>query len=604
MKFFAKTTNKKIIKTQKANFSFLNKFKRHLDALVEPGNTDYSSSMIDTNLSMYSNMRQFQAYLTKNAYDMSIYNEYDLWPHTNFGTIDNPLIIFSADTTWRLIICTGPGSEEESSMHEKMYMIVREGPIHRCSMCGQCFKLHKLKDSLAEPENYYYSSVFTEINQQFISEIELAPYFATMFMSHDLNTHQSNIVPNKRSFLIVNADEADHIMVDPAYRMAKYKDIEEDFGKLELVQKEIENQAKQLLRSDVDKILIPMDVFETWIEVEKAILGFDREFNRYEKFEGRALFDRENNDRRERRMVERYNQRHKDNFTYYFGNNNEFNQMFRDYYESDVEETDDLDYVNKLRDEDLLRNSEDFHLGRYEFTESTSTFKEREAVDDYIGKSIFKYKYRSLTDPKFETRNRRLIERFIERAQNRSPELLEDLGEKLEMFMVKNKFNTDFSLNEKVFKDTDPFLNYVAEEGWKQFHDYFETDEEEGKLKREMFDDLNNRDKLRFVECYENELTKDKELDNAYVSIPKRPFDYNKTVFRNFVDDLLDFNNRVRPIVRSLIFQDAASKYQVLPLNDKEVKVDRVNNDRYRKVLNFKKNEVTSKGLREISNKI
>lgn len=100
---FSKTnTNiRPIFKKQIKKATWIGKIKRHLNALIEPSGKDVSSSLIDTNLSMYTNMRQFQAYLTNNAYDMSIHNEYDLWPHTNFGTIDNPLLIFSADTNWR-----------------------------------------------------------------------------------------------------------------------------------------------------------------------------------------------------------------------------------------------------------------------------------------------------------------------------------------------------------------------------------------------------------------------------------------------------------------------------------------------------------------------
>lgn len=82
-------------------FSWFSRVKRHFELLVQPDGKYNNSAILDTNTSMYTNMRQFQAYLTKNAYDMSIMNEYDLWPHTNFGTIDNPLLIFSADASWR-----------------------------------------------------------------------------------------------------------------------------------------------------------------------------------------------------------------------------------------------------------------------------------------------------------------------------------------------------------------------------------------------------------------------------------------------------------------------------------------------------------------------
>ena len=83
---------------------FFGKIKRHIDSFLEPSGQENTSAMQDSNLSMYTNMRQFQAYLTKNAFDMSVMNEYDLWPHTNFGTIDNPNLIFSSGCSWRYYI--------------------------------------------------------------------------------------------------------------------------------------------------------------------------------------------------------------------------------------------------------------------------------------------------------------------------------------------------------------------------------------------------------------------------------------------------------------------------------------------------------------------
>lgn len=160
---FSKSLNQKLSSevTKTSTKWLFNRIKGHYDRLFEPSSYDKNAWLIDSNTAMYTEMRQFQAYLTKNAYDMSIHNEYDVWPHTNFGTIDNPLLIFGAGTTWRMVLCSWPWSEEESQSHEKMYFIVREGPIHRCIMCWQCFKLVKLKDNVASDENMYYSSVFT-----------------------------------------------------------------------------------------------------------------------------------------------------------------------------------------------------------------------------------------------------------------------------------------------------------------------------------------------------------------------------------------------------------------------------------------------------------
>ena len=103
-----------------------------------------------------------------------------------------------------MVICTGPGSEEESSFHEKMYMIIREGPLNRCMMCGQCFKLQVLKDSLTDPDNQYYSIVFTDISPRLVSEPELMPYQLHAFVSHDFNMNNYNIMPEDRVYIYVS----------------------------------------------------------------------------------------------------------------------------------------------------------------------------------------------------------------------------------------------------------------------------------------------------------------------------------------------------------------------------------------------------------------
>jgi hypothetical protein len=136
-----------------------------------------------------------------------------------------------------------------------------------------------------------------------------------------------------------------------------------------------------------------------------------------------------------------------------------------------------------------------------------------------------------------------------------------------------------------------PFAKYVAEEGLQQYKDYYETDDEEGSLSQnaELIKDLNEHDKLRFVNCYENYYNKAAELDKYYVTIPKRPYDNKKSIVANFVEDLVDFNSRVRPIQRTLAFQDKISKFQSLPLNNNESEQSLKGEERYRSVLGYKK---------------
>jgi len=588
-------TKKLIFRTYSKNFSWFSNVRRHIDSLIEPGPRENTSSIQDTNLSMYTNMRQFQSFLTKNAYDMSVNNEYDLWPHTNFGTIDNPSLIFCASSTWRMVICTGPGSEEESSTHEKMYMIIREGPIHRCIMCGQCFKLVNLKDDMYDPQNQYYSSVFTEVSSKVVSDPELMPWILNPFVSHDLNMNQSNIIPEQRSYMFVNADEADHIMTDPAYRMQKYKELEEYFFKILTVSAELERQSSYIRSSERDKVTIPKDIYETWYEVERAIQNFDRVFNRHEKLAGRSLIDPENHERRERRMNERKEARQKDNYTYFFGNLTEQEQQYRDYYESDVEETKDYELLNQIKDETYLRNSNDFKLDNYEFSESLNLITDREAVNDFLGKSLFKYKYRKVSDNKFLKRNERVITRSLERLKN-NKNFTTEINQLLENHYVEGKFNISQLLSKAdQVKGLDPFLNFIAEEGYNQFLDYYEDDIDEHE-NMTYYKDLNIREKIRFAECYENHFNLRNHLQNYYVSIPKRPYDSKMSVVKNFFEDLIDFNNRVKPITRNLAFIDKTSKYQVIGLNEKTITED----ERYKKVLNF--NKVGSNFIEELKN--
>lgn len=135
-------------------FSMLDRFRdkinipmRHLRSFFELDGHSYTTSLPSSTAKLHGNSgMNFQAYLTGNAFDMNQWHEMENTVHSQFGTVDNPVIIFSSDSTWRTVVCMGPGSEEDAYTHERMYYIVREGPLHRCHLCGQVFKLVRLKD--------------------------------------------------------------------------------------------------------------------------------------------------------------------------------------------------------------------------------------------------------------------------------------------------------------------------------------------------------------------------------------------------------------------------------------------------------------------------
>jgi hypothetical protein len=579
-----KKLQQNFLKNQKAGI--FSSIKGQIDKILEVSPYDKNPAILDSNLAMYSEMRQFKAFLTKNAFDMSMFNEYDVWPHTNFGTIDNPLLIFGAGTTWRMVVCSGPGSEEESSSHEKKYMIVREGPIHRCLICGQCFKLVKLKDSVVSEENLYYSSVFTQISERVVGDLEDLPLFTYNFTSSDTRDWRTNIIPRNRLYAFVNADKADHIMVDPAYRMEFYKNLETDYYKKTRVCSEIERQSAIAGIDKEQRTPIDKDVYQIWFNIEKDILKFDRIYNRYEKFTGRALFDPENHERRERRMLERKSERENENYTIYQGGLNEEEQCYRDYYESDLEEYPDDNYFNNNNDIVTIANRREFDMRKYDFLEENTNELRRAPADSFVEKMIFKHKYRQISDPDYERRCDRVNERAIIRTDRRDPLIVGDLGDKIEEIYVRKGLNENITGTED---ELVPYAGYIAEEGYAQFVDYYESDIENGQINRELLEDLSERDRISFSECYFNELNKSLITDKQYIMIPKRPFDNNKSVVHNFVEDLKDFNYRIKPLTRTLVFRDVSAKYQILPLSAKEAEIVEQDNERYKPILQFKK---------------
>ena len=61
-------------------------------------------------------------------------------------------------------------------------------------------------------------------------------------------------------------------------------------------------------------------MFESWYQIEKSIMKFDRIFNKVEKFDARAMTDPLNHERREKRMLEKKRESWVKNYTYFFGN--------------------------------------------------------------------------------------------------------------------------------------------------------------------------------------------------------------------------------------------------------------------------------------------
>jgi len=138
-------------------------------------------------------------------------------------------------------------------------------------------------------------------------------------------------------------------MIDPAYKMEKMKEAHEKVYAFHQAYTLVDEQMKkQHFRM---KIPFGKDLYESWFQIEKSIKKFDRIFNKVEKFEARAMTDPINHERREKRMLDKKRERWTENFTYFFGNLTEEEQMYRDYFESELEFDPEDDYIDEKFDE-------------------------------------------------------------------------------------------------------------------------------------------------------------------------------------------------------------------------------------------------------------
>jgi len=179
--------------------------------------------------------------------------------HSQFGTIDNPVLIFTSDSSWRIVICMGPGIEDDAHSHEKIFYMLREGPINRCQICGQCFKLVRLKDEFSELQDYY-TMMFSTLSHFDVSEEDMAINLTSFFGDRPQTTMQT--LAHNNVYIHVNSDEADRILVDPAYKLERIKEAEEKMHAMHMAFRTVYSQL------DKQETTIPMpygrDMYETW----------------------------------------------------------------------------------------------------------------------------------------------------------------------------------------------------------------------------------------------------------------------------------------------------------------------------------------------------
>jgi hypothetical protein len=409
--------------------------------------------------------------------------------------------------------------------------MLREGPLQRCASCGQVFKLVRLRNEFS-PEMDYYASNFLPYDMHEMAEMD----HTIMMNPLKINTHHEHSVfetPSNYTYTLVNPDDHDRLLTDPAYRLEKTKQLEE-ITKIYIASlKEIDAQynknygiAEQYQMNKVDYI--------TLLEVEKTILRMDRILNKADKFNARRFTDPANHERREARMEERAKKRWDNNYTFYFGGLTEEEQKYRDYFETDLEKFPEDEKIEEQHDEMELLGEEAYKLENYDFQEMYTKNPEDDQTS-YVEKKLFKFRYRRAADPEevYQLRNERMVKRHLERFG--SAENLQKLAD-----LREHIHSAQTAVNSSSFLE---YVDLLKKEAAQQYRDYFEDDKTEDFT---FLEKINPEQELQLLNFFENHVSFPGEV-KGFFTLPKRKWNKAFGFWTNFVLDLKETLFELRP---------------------------------------------------------
>lgn len=473
--------------------SIFNSLKGQFQHAIEPGpglHNTHSMEATETEL-FDEDAHETQAMVTNNVFDLEIMMG-DTNPMRQFGTVDNPVILFSANVGWRYVMCSGLNDEEEGLSHQGIWFILREGSIHRCSGCGQCFKLVSLKDEISEENDYYLEHYMPILEEEMGDDDDLV----TRFSFHKFTEPYAVLHPHQNSnwaYILVNPDDHDRILTDPAYRMQKLLEGHDTLNDVHSAFIKLEDQILWQRGGFYPKFEYSVGEYEDLITSEMAIRKLDRIFDKITTFEKRAILEPLDHERREARMQSRAEDRAKNVTTYV--NTNELEQKYKDYYETDVDPLEEL--MEEREDYEELVSTGIFNFKNYEFVEENFA-NPVPAIAGLYEKKIFKFKHRKWNDDPANhfIRENRMIRRYLDRLQTRDKTKFIEEQELVDFAGKKFKKKQEFEIKGKLFEN----ISYIADEAIQQYKDYYESDVEDIK----DLDYISPEEKASFAQVFKD----------------------------------------------------------------------------------------------------
>ena len=413
--------------------------------------------------------QEWQAAIVESPYEVQNSQSLDTVAQSNFGTVDNPHVIFTGDVPFRFVGCSGPPNEDDYDGHEFLLFLLREGPLQRCPSCGQVYKLVRLRNDNSEMSYYYSSSLFNQDYQELGEAdhfLQQNPIRSVLTFNYE---HTNFEIKSDFLYSLANPDDHDRFLVDPAYRLERVKLMQEKNEVYNRVMEEIDeafNESHGHAKTNINK-----DNYENLIKAEIAIKELDDHFKKVHKFKLRHMYDPKNHARREARMIERAKERLGENVTIYLNRFKDEDLKYEDYFETDNE----IEVYKELNDntKSEAMNDPSMKFENLRFQEQWT----RSYQDDYqplLQQKIFKFKYREALSTAEDHYRRE--SRMVSRLQ-------ENIGR------LQDKYNEYAELQEQEGElETSSTIDYLAKEkalydelfrfNLQNYKNYFESDDE------------------------------------------------------------------------------------------------------------------------------
>jgi hypothetical protein len=396
--------------------NFVKAPQRVWGAIMEPTGRKQPLLENTTEMAFDEVSNEWQALVVGGAFDAQTYSMYEQVAQNNFGTVDNPHLIFTSDAPFRYVGCSGQPNPDDYEGHEFMIFMLREGPLQRCPICGQVYKLVRLRDEYTDEMDYYLSGLLPYEHQEF-GEADHWSHNSFIRLMPQSYEHTNFPVESTNSYSMINPDDHDKLLVDPAYRMEKLTETEKVYEIYMASMVEIQNQFQQQNFSDSTRFLMDKSTYETLIDAEIALKKFDRQYKKLQKFHARQFLDIDNHERREQRMLENHNQRQVDSYTVFFGGLSEEELMYNDYFQTELEESPENEAFELSVDEEQVRSLPEYRTENFRFN-SAFTGVASDDASSIVDTILFNFRNRRQIDSAedYQRRQSRLVERQIERA--------------------------------------------------------------------------------------------------------------------------------------------------------------------------------------------